>query len=113
MSSFGPTDPCGLWQSEQAIFAVLGSPVTASGCAEMRRVWARCSLWHEKQTSACVALFRTLCSLAWMVWQSVQATPRLSCWLPVQCRRSPVWWHDMHTLLRAATGDAFGPLNTT
>lgn len=39
-----------------------------------------------------------------MLWQLVQATPRLSCWLPVQFvrGRTLVSWHWRHEALRCA-----------
>jgi hypothetical protein len=104
ISSFGPVEPCGLWQSEHAILAVLAKPVTASGWVEMRRVWARCALWQAKQTSAWVTLLSTFWSGAWMLWQSVQATPRLSCWVPCHSATAPCVWHWRQTALRCATG---------
>ena len=41
-----------------------------------------------------------------MLWQLVQATPRLSCWLPVQFvrGRTLVSWHWRHEALRCAAG---------
>src|SRR3569832_427172 len=80
-SSFGPMEPCGLWQSEHATLPA------SIGCAEMRCVSARCILWQLAHTSVCVTLVITASSFAWTLWQSLHVTPFCLCWPPSQCVR--------------------------
>ena len=82
----GPTEPCGLWQSEQD---TLPSRI---GWREGRLICARCSLWQVKHTSGWVSLSRTLSCAVCTWWQEVQATSRLACMLLCQWMRLPPWW---------------------
>src|SRR5512147_466109 len=99
--SFGPAEPCGLWQSEQT---TLPSRI---GWREGRLTSERCCLWHVKQTSDWVSLLRTL-SGECKVWQEVQAVPRVSCVLPSQCERLASFrWQDMHILFLSSAARVF------
>src|SRR6478752_7229959 len=92
--SFGPTEPCGLWQSEQETL-----PSSTGWCDGLPN---------------CVRLSCTASWAACTWWQLVQATSLRSCVLPAQCERlALVWWQLRQLSLRAAGADALAPANTT
>src|SRR5262252_5284560 len=92
----GPTEPCGLWQSEQATMP------SRIGWRDGRLIIGRMSLWQVKHTSDCVNLSRTGSLAACSVWHDEHDTSLRSCLLPVQWMRVRPWWQVRHTSFLSA-----------
>src|SRR6266704_5537308 len=63
--------------------------------------------WQVVQVSNSVFLVRSFVvgeAAWWMLWQVVQARPRPSCGLPVQCDRSPRSWQVRQIALSSVAG---------
>src|ERR1700682_4754074 len=106
--NFGPTEPWGLWQSEQDILP------SGIGWCEGLLTCVRCSLWQAKHTSDWASLSRTLSCPVWTWWHAVQVTSRLWCVLPAQCERfASLWWHARHCPFCASGGDLWLPRKST
>src|SRR6185503_11229643 len=88
-----PTEPCGLWQSEQ------DTRPSRIGWRDGRFTSARCTLWQAKHTSGWVSLSRTRSCAVCSLWQEEHETSFRSCVLPGQCMRSRPWWQVWQTSL--------------
>src|SRR6185295_2042119 len=86
-----PTEPCGLWQSEQ------DTRPSRIGWRDGRFTSARCTLWQAKHTSGWVSLSRTRSCAVCSLWQEEHETSFRSCVLPGQCMRSRPWWQLWQT----------------
>src|SRR5512139_3282769 len=103
-TSFGPTEPWTLWQSEQETLP------SRMGWRDGRLSSARCVLWQAKQASGCVSLESTLSLAACTVWQLAQATSRDWCVLPAQWERLlSLLWQDMQAALLSSAETFFLP----
>src|SRR3989304_3215975 len=99
ISKAGLGEPCGLWQSTQAIFP------------SIKGIWEdfwNCIffiLWHVKQTSGAVSLASWFSSETFFitVWQETQASPRDSWMEPVQWVCTPFSWHWRQTWFQSSS----------
>src|SRR5581483_17301 len=86
--------PCTLWHDEQE------SAPSRTGMWFIRYCLLTMFLWQVAQVSASVFAFSIFAPAgAWTLWQVMQPTLRLSCWLPDHSACDPRLWHDVQRSL--------------